>query len=101
MDGRLIEEIAVNSLHTMSSGEVFVRMNDVSLAVEIIAGMLGIDQFVIVNDYRLKVYGSNIPEHIINRTIANHNIEVSEIFKRSYSLEQYFMDRKSGGKAHA
>ena len=100
-DGKLVEEIAVKSLHALSSGEVVVNTNDSGKAASVIERMLGVDRLDIMSDKQLKVYNPSVPEHIITKTLVQHNIQVNEIYKKTYSLEQYFLERMNGGGALA
>jgi len=100
-NGNLVEEIEVNQLHGMSSGEIMITCNSAQLAAEILSDKLSINQCEIVDERQLKVYSSSVAEHLINRTLVYHDIDVSEISKTSYSLEQYFMERMNGGAAYA
>ncbi|MDN4524028.1 ABC transporter ATP-binding protein [Fictibacillus fluitans] len=99
-NGALVEEITMSALHAKSSGSIVVETNNANAAAIVLKEQLAIHDFEITNEKQLQIKNSPVSEHEITKVLVNHDIQVNSVYKSAYSLEQFFMEKMSGGALH-
>lgn len=94
--GKLVEQLTALELDEKCKKHLFIKVDDINKAVNILENSLNIKNFIVSQDNTLKIY-----EHIengdeINKCLAINNIYAKEITIKGDSLESYFFKSIGG-----
>lgn len=95
-NGKLVEQLTALELDEKCKKHLFIKVDDINKAVNILENSLNIKNFIVSQDNALKIY-----EHIengdeINKCLAINNIYAKEITIKGDSLESYFFKSIGG-----
>lgn len=95
-NGKLVEQLTALELDEKCKKHLFIKVDDINKAVNILENSLNIKNFIVSQDNTLKIY-----EHIengdeINKCLAINNIYAKEITIKGDSLESYFFKSIGG-----
>lgn len=95
-NGELVEQLTALELDEKCKKHLFIKVDDINKAVNILENSLNIKNFIVSQDNTLKIY-----EHIengdeINKCLAINNIYAKEITIKGDSLESYFFKSIGG-----
>lgn len=95
-NGKLVEQLTALELDEKCKKHLFIKVDDINKAVNILENSLNIKNFIVSQDNALKIY-----EHIengdeINKCLAINNIYAKEITIKGDSLESCFFKSIGG-----
>lgn len=95
-NGEFVEQLTALELDEKCKKHLFIKVDDINKAVNILENSLNIKNFIVSQDNTLKIY-----EHIengdeINKCLAINNIYAKEITIKGDSLESYFFKSIGG-----
>jgi bacitracin transport system ATP-binding protein len=88
--GVLLEEESLAELEEKNGKYIHFVVSDTAQAARILERNFRIKNFIVENDYSLRLYGCNLPVALLNRRFIENGLEVSEAHTCEYSLEDYF-----------
>ena len=99
-NGKLIEEITAEELAEKCRQYIDLKVDDTSRAVTLLERELGISDYEVLEDKKIKVFSNleNIGE--VNSILSKSGVIVESISIKGENLEEYFMN-KIGGVLHA
>lgn len=91
-NGKLIEEITSQELKEKCRKYIDLKVDDTSRAVTILERKLGIDDYQVLSNKKIKVFSNldNVGE--VNSILSNSGIIVESIGVKGENLEEYFMN---------
>lgn len=91
-NGKLIEEITSQELKEKCRKYIDLKVDDTSRAVIILERKLGIDDYQVLSNKKIKVFSNldNVGE--VNSILSNSGIIVESIGVKGENLEEYFMN---------
>lgn len=95
--GKLLEEIDVDTLNKKNGQYVELRVSDYRAAANFLRQDLKISDIKVAEPDCLMIYQQNSETARINRLLVERNIDVREIKLVQESLEDYFMQLTGGG----
>ena len=100
-NGRLIEEVSMESIKESSTEFIELSVNDCKKAAFILSNSLNISNFRVLDNRVLRVYEDHVPQSIITKTLISSDIIIESIRKKNNSLEDYFLNLLNGGTTNA
>lgn len=88
--GKIIKEISKEELDFECAGCTVVKVDQTGKAGSVLEEHLQITDYKVINDEEIRIYSTQVPGSIINRTLVQNQVEVSEIYESGISLEDYF-----------
>lgn len=96
-EGKLIEEVAMESIRLQNTKYIELRTSDVKKAAFILNETLEISNFKVLEDTTIRIYDMSIPLGEISKTLVLNDVLVEAINKKEHSLEDYFLNIINGG----
>lgn len=96
-DGRLIEEVAMDTIRNNNTEFIEVVCRDCKKAAQVLDNELSNMNFKVMNNNILRVYDSRITQKELTKTLILNDIEIESINKKYNSLEDYFLSLINGG----
>ena len=95
-NGKLIEEITAKQLSEKCRQYIDLRVDDTARAVILLERELGINDYEVLEDSKIKVFSNldNVGE--INSLLSRSGIIVESISVKGENLEEYFMNKVGG-----
>ena len=96
-DGKLIEEITAEELAEKCRQYIDLKVDDTARAVTLLERELGISDYEVLEDKKIKVFSNleNVGE--INSILSKSGVIVESISIKGENLEEYFMNTIGGG----
>lgn len=88
--GVLLEEESLAELEQKNGKYIHFVVSDTAQAARILERNFRIKNFIVENDYSLRLYDCNLPVAVLNRGFIENGLEVSEAHTCEDSLEDYF-----------
>ncbi|QIB70462.1 ABC transporter ATP-binding protein [Aminipila butyrica] len=98
--GMLVEEESLAELEEKNKKYIHLIVSDTAQAARVLERNFGLKNFVIENDYSLRLYDNNLVVSALNRGLMESGLEVSEVHTCEDTLEDYFK-RITGGEGIA
>ncbi len=95
--GRLINEVALAELRHQRLEYLELVTTDTERAVFLLEHELNVANMKIVEDRRIRIYDSSVPQHDITKLLVGRGIGIEELQKHAGSLEEYFYRQIHGG----
>ncbi|ANF97771.1 ABC transporter ATP-binding protein [Paenibacillus bovis] len=99
--GQLIEEVTVREIHERNTEYIEIRSEDTQKALYVLEEILGIDNFKVIADSKIRIYSLSLTQGEIAKQFVLNGVHIEEIKKKSHSLEDYFINLLDGGLQHA
>ncbi|WP_105614416.1 ABC transporter ATP-binding protein [Vallitalea okinawensis] len=96
-DGRLIEEVTMDTIRNNNTEFIEVACTDCKKAARALDNQLNNMNFKVMNDNILRVYDSRITQKELTKILVMNDIEIESINKKYNSLEDYFLNLINGG----
>lgn len=97
--GRLIKEIPIEEVSSMSETYIWLSVEDVKKAAYILSDKLGLNNFKIMDKNNIRIYEGNITTKEISAQLVQNGTGINSIGTKSESLEDYFLKiTGEGGK---
>ena len=95
-NGKLIEEITADQLAEKCRQYIDLKVDDTSRAVTLLERELGISDYEVLEDKKIKVFSNleNIGE--VNSILSKSGVIVESISIKGENLEEYFMNKIGG-----
>lgn len=95
-NGKLIEEITAEELAEKCRQYIDLKVDDTSRAVTLLERELGISDYEVLEDKKIKVFSNleNVGE--VNSILSNSGVIVQSISIKGENLEEYFMNKIGG-----
>ena len=95
-NGKLIEEITAEELAEKCRQYIDLKVDDTSRAVTLLERELGISDYEVLEDKKIKVFSNleNIGE--VNSILSKSGVIVESISIKGENLEEYFMNKIGG-----
>ncbi|MED0667485.1 ABC transporter ATP-binding protein [Bacillus badius] len=100
-DGRLLQEVSLESIHQGTTEYMEVKVDDVKKAGYVLEHQLALKNYKIIDESRIRVYEAADSQAEISKALIMSDVLVKEISQKSHSLEDYFMDIINGSKTSA
>ncbi|MFG6150352.1 MULTISPECIES: ABC transporter ATP-binding protein [Halobacillus] len=95
--GKILNEIALADIRKERSDYIELVVTDVKQAVCLLENELHISNMKMIQDCKIRIYDMSHTQSDVAKTLILHNIEIEEIQRHSYSLEDYFYQQVNGG----
>ena len=99
-NGVLLEEESMEELEKKNNRHIQLSVSDVAAAAKILEVQFHTTNFEVINDKNIWLYDISIPLALINRSMVENGIDVSDLHLYEDTLEAYFT-RVTGGEGIA
>lgn len=89
--GKLVKEISMKEITEMNTAYVEVTVEDTNKAVYVLADKLGVGNFKVVDDGKVRIYDSGITTRDIAEELAANGAGLITVSRHAESLEDYFL----------
>lgn len=89
--GVLRKEITMEEISERSLAYIELSTADTRKASYVLADKLGLDNFRIVEEGRIRIYDHRVSAQELSKTLALNDVDITAIGKRAESLEDYFL----------
>jgi ABC-2 type transport system ATP-binding protein len=96
-DGKLIEEVSMDMIRENNTEYIEVTVIDCNRAAYVLAEILHLSNFKVVDHSRIRIYESRLTQGEISRGLILNGVMIEEITKRKHTLEDYFLTSVNGG----
>ncbi|MGF9700445.1 ABC transporter ATP-binding protein [Paenibacillus sp. MABNR03] len=94
--GRLIEEVSMESIRGTQSEYIELQVINARKAIYVIEHQLTLNNYKLVDERTVRIYDPGVAPSELTGQLVQHGIEIESIFKRSHSLEEYFLNIVKG-----
>lgn len=96
--GTMIEELDYNTIQQKNRHSIEIITNDVKKAAFLLTEKLGINNFIVDDFNKIKIYEKLNESGKINLILSQNNVEIESINIKKDSLEDYFITLIGGNK---
>ncbi|GLC31996.1 ABC transporter ATP-binding protein [Clostridium omnivorum] len=96
--GTMIEELDYNTIQQKNRHSIEIITNDVKKATFLLTEKLGINNFIVDDFNKIKIYERLNESSKINLILSQNNVEIESINIKKDSLEDYFITLIGGNK---
>lgn len=89
--GKMVKEIPMQDIEEMNLAYIELSVNDEKRAAYVLSDKLGVRNFKIFDNGKIRIYGSEISIQQVNRILTLNEVEVMGIGKKAETLEDYFL----------
>lgn len=89
--GVMMKEISMKEIEQMSLAYIELSVLNTKKAAYVLSEKLGLDNFKIIEDEKIRIYDSNVSTQELSKTLALNEVEVISLGKKSETLEDYFL----------
>lgn len=94
--GNMVKEISMKEISEMNTAYIEISTSDTKMAAYVLADRLELRQFKIVDERMIRVYDTGVSANDLSKTLAQNNVGIDAIGKKSESLEDYFLKLTEG-----
>lgn len=94
--GNLVKEISIKEIAERNTAYIQLTVTDTKAAAYVLADKLDLKQFKIMDGQTIRVYDTGVSTNDLSKTLAENNVEIDAIGRRSESLEDYFLKLTEG-----
>lgn len=98
--GKMLKEISMKEISDMNVAYTELSVRNPKKAVWVLADKLGLNNFKIVEDGKIRIYDQHIPAQELSKTLALNDVEILSIGKHAETLEDYFLKITAEVKAN-
>lgn len=95
--GRMKAEISMKEISGKNTAYIGLTVEDTKKAAYILADMLELDHFEVMDQNSIRIYDAGIDTKEIAKALALNGAEIVSIGKKTESLEDYFIKLTGGG----
>lgn len=96
--GHIVQEISMKEIYGMDAPYIGLETDNIKKAAYILSDKLGLDNFKITNNDSIRIYDNKITTRDISAALAQYNVDINFIGKKTESLEDYFLKLTEEGK---
>ncbi|ANE46517.1 bacitracin ABC transporter ATP-binding protein [Paenibacillus swuensis] len=96
-DGKLVNEVTLADIRKQRTDYIELVTTHVQRTVYLLEHELGITNFKMVSDQRIRIYDTVLSSGEITKILVSHHIEIEEIQKHTSTLEDFFYHQIQGG----
>ena len=89
--GVLMKEVTMKEISEMSLAYIQLSVTNTKKASYVLADKLGLDNFKIVEDGKIRIYDHHISTQELSKVLALNDVEIVAVGKKAESLEEYFL----------
>ncbi len=89
--GRMMKEISMKTIEQMSLAYMELAVLDTQKASFVLSEKLGISNFKIMEDGKIRIYDASVSPQELSRILALGDVEVTAFGKKAETLEDYFL----------
>lgn len=93
--GMMMKETGMKEIEEMSLAYIELSVLNVKKAVFILSEKLGLSNFKIFEDKKIRIYDSEVSTQELSKTLALNDVEVIALGKKAETLEDYFLKMTS------
>lgn len=95
--GRLKKEISMRKIEQMSLAYTELSVTDERKAAYVLTEKLGLTNFKIIEDGRIRIYDTRVPAQELSQTLILNGVAVTALGKKAETLEDYFLKMTEEG----
>lgn len=95
--GKIMKEVSMEKIAEMNTAFVELAVEDTKRASYVLAEKLGLNNFKIVDDSKIRIYETKITTQEISKEMMVNDVEIISISKKAETLEDYFLKMTSEG----
>lgn len=100
-EGRLIKEVSMNDVRKINTEYIEIETDNCKKAGYILENNLGIRNFKIVDENKIRVYDSKAQKNEVSKALIMNDVEIMSIAQKNTSLEDYFLKLTKGAGINA
>ena len=89
--GVMMKEISMKEIEQMSLAYIELSVLNTKKAAYVLSEKLGVDNFKIIEDEKIRIYDSHVSTQELSKTLALNDVEVISLGKKAETLEDYFL----------
>lgn len=89
--GKMVKEISMQDIEETNLAYIELSVKDEKRAAYVLADKLGVRNFKIFDNGKIRIYGSEISIQQVNRILTLNGVDVMGIGKKAETLEDYFL----------
>lgn len=89
--GKMVKEISMQDIEEMNLAYIELSVKDEKRAAYVLSDKLGVRNFKIFDNGKIRIYGSEISIQQVNRILTLNEVDVMGIGKKAETLEDYFL----------
>lgn len=95
-EGRLIEEVSMNSIREMNTEYIEVETKECKKATYLLENNLKLRNFKVIGENNIRIYDVSTSQNEISKCLILNGINIESIMKKTTSLEDYFLKLVKG-----
>jgi ABC-2 type transport system ATP-binding protein len=96
-DGKLLKEVLMENIRQENVRYIEIQVDDLKKSSYVLHELMKLNNFKIVDDKMIRIYGTAISEGEISKTLILNGVLIHKIHRKEHSLEEYFMKIINGG----
>lgn len=89
--GTMMKEISMQEISEMNTAYIELSTSDTKRAAYVLADKLGLNNFKITGEQSIRIYDSQITTNDMTKVLAQNDVDIRSIGRKSESLEDYFL----------
>lgn len=89
--GTMMKEISMQEISEMNTAYIELSTSDTKRAAYVLADKLGLNNFKITGEQSIHIYDSQITTNDMTKVLAQNDVDIRSIGRKSESLEDYFL----------
>lgn len=89
--GKMMKEISMKDISEMNTAYIELTTTDTKKAVYVLSDKLGLNNFKIIDESKIRIYEANITTQKISKELMLNGVEINSINKHTETLEDYFL----------
>lgn len=94
--GNMVKEISMREIAGRNTAYIEISTVDTKTTAYVLADQLELKQFKIMDDHTIRVYDTSVSTNDLSKALAQNNVQLEAIGKKSESLEDYFLKLTEG-----
>ncbi|RXZ82966.1 ABC transporter ATP-binding protein [Paenibacillaceae bacterium] len=99
-NGKLVEELSMDSLRLRSTDYIELTTPDIRKAAFVLENTLKISNFKMMDNHLIRIYGPGLSQSAISKALILNDVAIETINRRQTSLEEYFLQQTESGERH-
>jgi len=89
--GNMMKEISIREITEMNTEYIDLTVENTEKAAYVLADKLDLSNFRVIDEHNIRIYDTQIHTKDISKALAINNVEICSIYKKSESLEDYYL----------
>ena len=90
-NGKILKEVSMETIHEYNREYIELEVNDLSKTGYLIEEKLGIKNYKIISENKMRIYDVDKKPSVISRILIENGVEPESIAKKQGTLEEYFL----------